>query len=133
MAQWHGAVPDIHFSRAGLASYSFMAARLNLLCQRHTGLVAAHFEASSLHILACVDCFVLSDILLVCHRRGYHRRRLMPARAKSTIPRPRLGPMILQVRRHARAPNKSLQGSGTDKVLGRVRSGVPLEQVMRAR
>ena len=31
------------------------------------------------------------------------------------------------------SPNKSLQGSGTDKVLGRGRSGVVLEQVCFAR
>jgi len=31
------------------------------------------------------------------------------------------------------SPNKSLQGSGTDKVLGRGRSGRVLEQVVRAR
>jgi len=31
------------------------------------------------------------------------------------------------------SPNKSLQGSGTDKVLGRGRSGGVLKQVVRAR
>ena len=34
---------------------------------------------------------------------------------------------------HRRPPNKSLQGSGTDKVLGRGRAGGVLEQVVRAR
>ena len=44
--------------------------------------------------------------------------------------------MVVNQKQHCLVPlppNKSLQGSWTDKVLGRGRSGVLLEQVMRAR
>ena len=37
------------------------------------------------------------------------------------------------IKRRARSPNKSLQGSGTHKVPGRGRSDGGLEQVVRAR